>query len=444
MSLDKMVDSVQLDANLTAIANKIRSAGGISNTLSFPNDFISAIDELGREDLTVPKDVDFIDYDGRLIYSYTAEEFLALEELPANPVNKGLVAQGWNWTLADAKEIVEKCGALVIGQNYTTDTGRTRIYINIPSQPEGSQYKAEVRLISTVKNSPKIYWGDDTESIWTANANANGTITHYYSEPGHYIIEIEVLDGQISSFGGTGSNQKILGNNRIMYYMTKVEIGDNVTRFGYCPFRGAWNLQSISIPTTMTLMYDYNENVFESFHLGAVVFPKEFTTNRYRYMFMGSSAIKYISIPKGMHNCHIEGSQRLLRKFIMPSLEPYSGTAITVKPYEANCLTHYYVGGTYATIATDHCRSSALKKLWIPSTVTSIAATAFAYNYYLEEVHIEAETPPTLANVNAFSSVPSACIFYVPYSADHSILEAYKTATNWSTYASQMQEEPQS
>ena len=32
---------------------------------------------------------------------------------------------------------------------------------------------------------------------------------------------------------------------------------------------------------------------------------------------------------------------------------------------------------------------------------------------------------------------------YVPYSSDHSILEAYKTATNWSTYASLMVEEPQ-
>ena len=39
--------------------------------------------------------------------------------------------------------------------------------------------------------------------------------------------------------------------------------------------------------------------------------------------------------------------------------------------------------------------------------------------------------------------IPADCIIYVPYSADHSILESYKTASNWSTYASYMQEEPQ-
>ena len=49
------------------------------------------------------KDVDFIDYDGTLLYSYTADEFLAMDALPPNPSHDGLVAQGWNWTLAEIK-----------------------------------------------------------------------------------------------------------------------------------------------------------------------------------------------------------------------------------------------------------------------------------------------------------------------------------------------------
>ena len=43
MSLDKLVDSTQLDADLTSVANAIRTKGGTSASLAFPADFVSAI-----------------------------------------------------------------------------------------------------------------------------------------------------------------------------------------------------------------------------------------------------------------------------------------------------------------------------------------------------------------------------------------------------------------
>ena len=43
MALDKLVDSSQLDANLTSIANAIRAKGGTSAQLAFPAEFVSAI-----------------------------------------------------------------------------------------------------------------------------------------------------------------------------------------------------------------------------------------------------------------------------------------------------------------------------------------------------------------------------------------------------------------
>ena len=80
----------------------------------------------------------------------------------------------------------------------------------------------------------------------------------------------------------------------------------------------------------------------------------------------------------------------------------------------------------------------------IPSTVTSIAAYSFDGTFCMKEVHIKATTPPSLANSNAFifkNGNAAPCVLYVPYSEDHSILTAYQTATNWSTFASYMQEE---
>lgn len=43
MSVDKLVDSTQLDNNLTSVANAIRTKGGTSAPLQFPTEFVSAI-----------------------------------------------------------------------------------------------------------------------------------------------------------------------------------------------------------------------------------------------------------------------------------------------------------------------------------------------------------------------------------------------------------------
>ena len=43
MALDKLVDSTQLDADLTSVANAIRTKGGTSASLAFPAGFVSAI-----------------------------------------------------------------------------------------------------------------------------------------------------------------------------------------------------------------------------------------------------------------------------------------------------------------------------------------------------------------------------------------------------------------
>ena len=79
-----------------------------------------------------------------------------------------------------------------------------------------------------------------------------------------------------------------------------------------------------------------------------------------------------------------------------------------------------------------------LASVTIPDGVTSIGVNAFRYCYGVKEYHILPTTPPALTSSIAFSGIPSDCIIYVPVGS----LEAYQTATNWSTYADQMQEEP--
>lgn len=398
----------------------------------------------GREDLVEPKDVDFIDYDGRLVYSYTAQEFLALNELPANPTNEGLVAQGWNWTLTDAQDYVAEYGVLVIGQSYTTDDGKTRIYMHFPATPTNYTYTVAIWLTSTVKGSPTIYWGDGTYTTWNNSANVNAHTDHNYVGPGDYLIEIEVTEGSISSIGREGANNSIVGGSWIVTRcVKKVEIGDNVTCFARNTFKNMSQLEYVTVPTTLTTINDYDESMFNINLMKGFVFPKNFNTTRYRAMFPQNCGLKYISIPKEMRNFYIGTYPFNLRKLTMYSMEPSSGTNCTVRLYDVASITHFVIPGTYTNIQTDTCRASCIKKLWIPASVTNIAATAFAYNSLLEEIHVRATTPPTLGSTNSFKDMPSTCIIYVPYSSDHSILAAYQSATNWSTFSAQMQEEPQ-
>ena len=79
-----------------------------------------------------------------------------------------------------------------------------------------------------------------------------------------------------------------------------------------------------------------------------------------------------------------------------------------------------------------------LASITIPDGVTSIGSSAFQNCYGMAEYHMKRTTPPTLSSTNAFRSIPSDCIIYVPQGC----LEAYQSATNWATYADYMQEEP--
>lgn len=46
MAVDKLVDSTQLDSDLTSVANAIRTKGGTSAALAFPQGFVDAIDAI--------------------------------------------------------------------------------------------------------------------------------------------------------------------------------------------------------------------------------------------------------------------------------------------------------------------------------------------------------------------------------------------------------------
>ena len=458
------------ELELQSVANAIRAKNKSQESLEFPTDFVSAIanipsggnieedgngnltfstdgDTVGKMPLTVSangtytppagkaysivevdlgdssaKDVNFRDYDGTITNSYSKEEFATLTAMPANPSHDGLTAQGWNWSLADAKTYVTKYGRLEIGQMYITDDGKTRVYIHLE---EG---RTSPMLGVCPNGTVDVDWGDGTAHdtlTGTSTSTVQWTPNHAYAAPGDYVIKLTVT-GSMGFYGISSSNQssgllryKSSGDGRNYYYrnaIQMVEIGSGVTSIDSNAFNNCYSLASITIPSGVTSIDSYAFN--SCYSLASITIPSGVTS-------IGNSVFAY---------CYS------LASITIPSGVTSIGNSAF---YYCNSLASITIPSGVTSIDSevfDGCYS--LANITIPSGVTNIGNKAFSQCYGVAEYHFAPTTPPTLANTNAFSGIPVDCIIYVPYSSDHSILEAYKTATNWSTYASYMQEEP--
>ena len=82
-------------SSFDATADAIREKTGSQATIEWTQDgFADAIAEIPSASIEEPpeKAVNFIDYDGTRLYSYSAEEFLTLTEFPPDPAHDGLTS----------------------------------------------------------------------------------------------------------------------------------------------------------------------------------------------------------------------------------------------------------------------------------------------------------------------------------------------------------------
>ena len=199
-------------------------------------------------------DVNFYDYDGSIVASYTAADFANLSTLPKNPTHDGLTAQGWNYTLADAKTYVASYGKLDVGQMYITDDGKTRIYIRLEDG------RLAPYLGIAINGTATVEWGDGQTSTVTGSSTSTVVNTqHTYAAAGDYVIAIAVSGSMVLMGNGFNGSQVLwrnsvvmAGQNRVYQNaIQKVEIGANTSistyAFAYC-----YSLTSVMIPSGVT------------------------------------------------------------------------------------------------------------------------------------------------------------------------------------------------
>ena len=405
-------------------------------------------------------DVNFYDYDGTILYSYSASDFANLSAMPSNPSHTGLTAQGWNWTLSDAKTQVESSGKLSIGQMYVTSDGKTRVYITIDKDNK----TIPLYWNQSIANGVSIDWGDGTSSQTFSGTGYKNT-THTYSISGDYIIALSVTSGKLLL---NSLSNNIFDSNSLTvpynFYVYKIEIGTNVEEINY--FNGLYKLESITIPQSVTA--SSKTGLFQScYNLKFVTLPNAITAINGN-CFSNCYSLRGVSIPKNVtsiggsafNNCYS------MDRIIIPNgVLNFDNTSMFNACYG---VSEIIIPDAITNIPSStfyDCRTATIIPT-IPSSATSIGSNAYRSNYALISVtvpsnvvsisssfygcgnlcvvHMKPTSPPTLSSTSAFSSTSSNLVIYVPYSADHSILNAYKTANNWSTYASKMQEEPAS
>lgn len=392
------------------------------------------------------KDVNFIDYDGMILYSYTKSEFANLTELPANPSHTGLTSQGWNWSLANAKTYVASHGGLVIGQMYITDDEKTRIYVHF--EDERKTPFIQLRPNGTVV----IDWGDNTATTTLSGTSVSTTKTafHNYESGGDYVITLTVT-GTVSIAGSTASGngsyllQKEDGTSSTyasaVYRnsIQKVELGRGIA-FGAATFKDMFSLSTITIPKYLTDPWEYV--FYDCYSLKSIIIPNENSAVN-SYAFYNCSSLESVSVPNNMSGIRSYAFYgcRTLSNFNIPN----GATSVDNYAFYNNySLKSIAIPSGITSIGQNvFSNCYALASIVIPNTVTSIGSSAFSSCYGIKEYHFKSTTPPTLGGSGVFTNIQSDCIIYVPYSADHSVLNAYKTETNWSSHASKMQEEPQ-
>lgn len=393
----------------------------------------------GTLDTAPPKesDINFWDYDGALLYSWTLAELATKTELPPLPSHDGLICQGWNWTLQDIKDAGRE---LDIGALYITDDGKTRIYVDVDTETWDDFV---LNYWQAPRNATTVDWGDGTTPE-TVNKDSWIEHRHVYASSGSYVITMSVKEGTTMWLGNGSNGRKLIANDETdsgrCAMLRRVEVGARVTTITDQTFQFCSRLESISIPQNVGVegYATFNQatqlrviaiqsitNVYRTFYqctnLRAITGTGMMNyTDKY---IINNTAVRQINFDMTAAN-QAQALERVHIKAVNGQVRDFSACRSLLEvtiPADATTF-----------VAAAFQGDNALRRVTCLGDIASIPAQVFQRCYPLRFVDFTHCTAvPTLANVNAFDSTHAQLEIRVPAS----LADAWKAATNWSSLA---------
>lgn len=461
-----------------AIKTAIKARGvDVSDTEPFRT-YADKISDI-RQGAGAGDDIKFYDYDGNLVYRYSADAFLALDAMPPLPTHNGLDAVGWTMTLDEAKDFISYgCGKFLrrvnLGALYKTSDGKARLHICITSNNQLIQF-------NVTANKCIINWGDGHEEDAISDV-----VEHTYQSTGNYIIEITNTSDSNISFSWQPQNidtalrsmfcsESIRGSVSNAAYLES--IAWNATQSWALAFNQCYSLRFIALPpevSNVTLNGCYNLEAIGSNAIWSGVVKSDYGVPSLRELYGAYTSGIGGTFPSltnlsGLVNvavCATSGSVRgntcIRTAIVVPPFADYKGKVASNR-YNG-CTSLQKIGDDYYDFVNNrytinslgseafrdcsslqqtmilNCELSdsafmqcySLKRVIINKSISSVASRAFYGCGNMEYIDFSKQTViPTIGN-ETFSGCPAK--FIVP----DSLYDQFIADSAWSTYASQI------
>ena len=419
MSIVSQIERIQ--NNISAAYSACESQGATMPQLRNSNNLAQTIGSISAGGGVEPekKAVNFYDFDGTRLYSYTFAEALQLSALPGLPSHDGLTAQEWNCTLAKIQTSAQISYPIDVGATYVTSDGATRFYFFVAKGTKLPDF--QIHMYIPGNTSVTVDWGDGTTE--TVANTGTGFAAMYAEKTGSSEVNADTVVC-VRIIGGSfklGSNENYInmyGNNTTNNtanngpVLTKVEFGSNCTEIldrTFCPFQ---RLSAVVLPNNITIIGQYAFS--ECSMLKAAVLPKNITLSGSVFNYANALERVVAGNSRGIHFCALRGCY---------------GLTEYVVPFNSGVVDRIFES------AFSYCCNLLTVKL--PSSINEIFGEAFKNCSKLYSVDLTAYTDPSripsLRHTNAFSYTSAYLKFKV---ANQTMLNAFSTATNWSAYAS--------
>lgn len=187
MSVDKLVDSTQLDSDLTSVANAIRSKTGGSVSLTFPAEFVSAINgittggnlETGSQTITATESSQSIQMLPTTGYDGFDEVDITVNAIPSNYVGSGVTQRTSSDLSASGATVTAPAGYYASSASTAVASGTA----GTPTASKGAVNSHAIAVTPSVTNTTGYITGG-TKTGTAVSVSASELVSGTYSVTG--------------------------------------------------------------------------------------------------------------------------------------------------------------------------------------------------------------------------------------------------------------------